>query len=70
MNKNGLKVVCVTESHLTKDLSDSCVSMPHFNLLRSDVQSKIHKHGVCAYVHEDILVDCVSSPLSNVFSSI
>ena len=63
---NDLSVICVTESHLTSAISSSFVKLPHFNLFRNDVQGRVHKHGVCAYVHEGILVDCVTSPMRNV----
>ena len=66
VHDNDLKVICITESHLTSAISSSFVSIPHYNLLRNDVQGKVHKHGVCAYIHEDILVDCVSFPMNNV----
>ena len=61
-----MKLVCVTESHLTSEVSSSFVAIPKFTLLRNDVEGSVHKHGVCAYVHEDILVDNISSPASNV----
>ena len=66
MQDNDLSVICVTESHLTSAISSSFVKLPHFNLFRNDVHGRVHKHGVCAYVHEGILVDCVTSPMSNV----
>ena len=66
MHGSDLKVICITESHLNSAISTSFVSIPHFSLLRNDVQGKVYKHGVCAYIHEDILVDSVSFPMSNV----
>lgn len=57
--------MCITETHLTSSISSSFVKIPHFNLFRNDVQGKVHKHGVCAFVHEDILVDCVSYSMRN-----
>ena len=64
--ENNIQVVGITESHLTEQIHDSFVNVPHFNLLRSDVKGQIHKHGVCAFVHEDLVIDCVSHPMSNV----
>ena len=66
VHASDLKVICITESHLNSAISTSFVSIPHFSLLRNDVQGKVYKHGVCAYIHEDILVDSVSFPMSNV----
>ena len=63
-----MKLVCVTESHLTSEVSSSFVAIPKFTLLRNDVEGSVHKHGVCAYVHEDILVDNISNPASNVLT--
>ena len=66
VEKNNIKVLCITESHLTSAVASSFVKVPHFSLLRSDVKGHVHKHGVCAFVHEDILIDKVSYPMSNV----
>ena len=66
IGRNNIKVLGITESHLTSSVASSFVRVPHFNLLRSDVKGHVHKHGVCAFVHEDILIDKVSYPMSNV----
>ena len=61
-------IVCVTESHLLEQISNSFVHIPGFALIRNDVAGSVHKHGVCAYVHESIMIDDVSTPLPNVLS--
>ena len=66
VEKYNINVLCITESHLTSSVASSFVKVPHFNLLRSDVKGHVHKHGVCAFIHEDILIDKVSYPMSNV----
>ena len=66
ITEHQLKLVCVTESHLTSEVLSPFVAIPNFTLLRNDVEGTVHKHGVCAYVHEEILVDNVSYPANNV----
>ena len=63
-----LDIVCITESHLLDIIKDSSVSIPHFNLYRSDSDSSTYKHGVCAYVQEDLHVDNVVAPMPNLLS--
>ena len=66
VEKHDLQLVCVTESRLTSEILSSFVSIPHFNLLQNDVPGTVHKHGVCAFIHEDLLIDSVSCPVDNV----
>ena len=66
IDENNIKVLGITESHLTESINSSYLKVPGFHLLRSDVKVHVHKHGVCAFVHEDFLFDCVSQPMSNV----
>ena len=66
VDRYDLQLVCVTESHLTHEVLSPFVKIPHFNLIRNDVKGTVHKHGVCTYVHENVLTDNVCFPLSNV----
>ena len=63
-----LNIVCVTESHLLDFIKDTYISIPHFNLYRSDTVGNVYKHGVCAYVQEDLHVDSVVAPMPNLLS--
>ena len=64
----SLDIVCVTESHLIPLLSDSFVGIPHFNLLRNDVVGPVAKHGVCAYVKNNIMIGDIISHVPNVLA--
>ena len=66
ISEHSLSIVGISESHLTTQLNNSFVSLPGFQLIRNDVFGTVSKHGVCAYVDKDILVDQVTSPMSNV----
>ena len=66
VKEHDLKIVCVTESHLTSSISDSIVTIPHFQLFRKDVSGEVEKHGVCVYVHESLMVDKVTQITDNV----
>ena len=66
IQSNDLQLVCVTESHLTSEIMSSIVELPGFVLLRNDVKGQVHKHGVCAFIHEDLPFDSISYPASNV----
>ena len=66
VQSNDLQLVCVTESHLTSEIMSSIVELPGFVLLRNDVKGQVHKHGVCAFIHEDLPFDSISYPASNV----
>ena len=66
IDQEDIQLVCVTETHLTNEILSPFVAIPHFNLIRNDVKGSVHKHGVCAYVHEDLLTDNISFPVSNV----
>ena len=66
--QEGIKLLCITESHLVSSISSSFVDIPHFNLIRHDVPGSVQKHGVCVFVHDSVSVDCVDQPLSNVLT--
>ena len=66
IEKNNIMILCITESHLTSAVASSFVKVPHFNLIRSDVKGHVHKHGVCAFIQEDLVIDKVSCPMANV----
>ena len=63
-----LKIICITESHLLNHIKDSFLSIPHFNMYRSDAAGSTYKHGVCAYVHESLHVDTIETPMPNLLS--
>ena len=63
-----LDIVRITESHLLAHLKDSFLSISHFNLFRSDSTGSVYKHGACAYVHENLHVDAVETPMPNLLS--
>ena len=45
IEKNNIKVLCVTESYLTSSIASSFDKVPHFNLLRSDDKGHVHKQS-------------------------
>ena len=63
-----LQIICITESHLLNHIKDSFLSIPHFNMYRSDAAGSTYKHGVCAYVHESLHVDTIETPMPNLLS--
>ena len=63
-----LDVMCITETHLLQHISDSFVQIPGYSLLRNDVEGRVYKHGVCAYVRENIAVGDVSAPIPNILT--
>ena len=68
IEQHDLKIICITESHLTSSVSNAIVSIPHFQLFRKDVIGDVGKHGVCAYVHESLMVDEVADLTDNALS--
>ena len=42
--------------------------IPGFTIIRNDTTGSVHKHGVCAFVHNSLMIDDVTSPLPNVLS--
>ena len=66
IDKHKLNIIGVSESHLTSLLSSSFISIPGYEIVQSDVKGRVPKHGVCAYVHRDLLVDQVTTPAENV----
>ena len=65
IKEQDLKIICVTESHLTSFIPNSNVSTPHFQLFRKDVLGDVEKHGVCVYVYDTLMVDGVSDISEN-----
>ena len=49
-------------------MRSSFIQIPKYNLIRNDVAGKVAKHGVCAYVKDNILTDSVTTPLPNVLT--
>ena len=66
VSQYNIKIVAVTESHLIPCISNSSVAIPHFDILRNDVDGTVRKHGVCVYVRHDVQVDNVLCPMNNV----
>lgn len=44
------------------------MDIPTFRLFRSDSEGTTYKHGVCAYIHESLLVDKVTAHKPNILS--
>ena len=65
IDQHDLKIVCVTETHLTSSISSTIVSIPHFQLFRKDVLGNVEKHGVCAYIHDSLMIDEVADVTDN-----
>ena len=63
-----LDIVCITETHLLPSMRSFFIQIPKYNLIRNDVAGKVAKHGVCAYVKDNILTDSVTTPLPNVLT--
>ena len=61
-------VVGITETHLVSHIASSFISIPNYSLFRCDTVGSFPKHGVAAYVHNDIQVDQVSTPYKNVLT--
>ena len=61
-------MVGVTETRLISEIASSFVSMPNYQLFRCDTLGQVHKHGVGMYIHDDIQVDQVITPCSNVIA--
>ena len=65
---SNLHIICITESHLLPGLADSFVHIPGFSFIRNDTTGPTHKHGVCAYICDNLLIDDFTTPLPNVLS--
>ena len=68
VKSSKLDIVCITESHLLQHVSDSFVQIPNYILIRNDVAGTVYKHGVCAYVRDNIIIADVSAPLPNLLT--
>lgn len=68
VKSTGLDIVCVTESHLLKHVTDSFVQIPNYTLIRNDVAGTVHKHGVCAYVRNSITLGAVCAAIPNILT--
>ena len=62
-----LDILLISESHLTPQISSAVVSIPGFDVLRNDSGSTA-KHGVCAFVRDNLRVDNVDASHPNVLS--
>ena len=49
-------------------MSDSFVDFASDRLLRSDSDGPIHKHVVCVYVHNCLLIDCITAHRPSILS--
>jgi hypothetical protein len=50
---NSASIICITESWLSPDIHDRCVSIPGFNLFRRD-RIGSSGGGVCVYLDHEI----------------
>ena len=60
-------VLLITESHLTPSVTNATVSIPGYELLRND-SGNSSKHGVCAFVEENLKFDNVDVSHPNCLS--
>ena len=60
-------MLLITESHLTPSVTDATVSIPGYELLRND-SGDLPKHGVCAFVEENLKFDNVDVSHANCLS--
>ena len=51
---NHIDFLGVSEIWLTSGMSDSIVSVPGYNLIRSDNHSGIKKHGIALFIKDSI----------------
>ena len=58
-------VVGICESWLLPEIPSSCIEVVGYNLFRNDTRSRIRKHGVCMYLHNDIPIGNVSTEHPN-----
>ena len=68
MRDYNVKIACITETHLVPSISNSFIDIPHFSLVRNDVDGQVQKHGVCVYIHDSVLIDSVDFPFPNVLA--
>ena len=50
----NVSIVGISETWLTSQVLDACLSIPHYVLIRKDVAGNIAKHGVCLYVKKNL----------------
>ena len=70
---NSASVICITESWLSPDIPDHCVSIPGFNLFRRD-RIGSSGGGVCVYLDHEIpcnrLDSCDQSDVESIWISL
>ena len=70
---NSASVICITETWLSPDIPDRCVSIPGFNLFRRD-RIGSSGGGVCVYLDHEIpfnrLVSCDQSDVESIWISL
>ena len=50
MSENKVDILGISETWLTNDINDSIVSIPNYNIVRSDNPNFVKKHGVAVYI--------------------
>ena len=66
MCANNVDFMGVTETWLTSETPDSFISLPGFNVVRSDAPGGIRKHGTAVYIRSNIKFTQIPCPVSNV----
>ena len=66
MTTQGINVLGVSESWLSPNNFDSCLSIPGYEVARSDNPGCPHKHGVAAYIRKSCNYNVVECGVGNV----
>ena len=62
----NISVFGIVETWLTASVPDSFVSIPRYQLVRTDTVGVVPKHGVCFYVHDSFAFQAVKCDCQNV----
>ena len=63
---NEIDILGISETWLTSDVNNSFVSLPGYDIVRSDSPGIIKKHGVAMYIKTNIKYSVVECPVKNV----
>lgn len=63
-NEENFEFVCLSETHLTENISDGEISIKNYNLFRCDSHSR-HTGGVCIYIKNDWKIKIIESSAVN-----
>ena len=67
VNPSQVDILLITETHLIPLISNATIAIPGYEILRNDSGSSA-KHGVCAYVKDNIRYDNVNMSQTNCLS--